>query len=689
LIGEAGIGKSRLVAELKNCDMIKKVALLEGRAISIGRNLSFHPIIDLLKHWARIREDDSEAAALSKLETAVRQIYPEEMHELLPFVATLMGMKLSGRHAERVKGIEGEALEKLILKNVRELLIKATELSPLVIVTEDMHWADTSSIELIESLFRLAETHRILFVNVFRPGYKEIGDRIVETIKESLPVYYVEIVLKPLDEQMSETLINNMLKIRGLQHAFIDRIVERASGNPFFIEEVVRSFIDEGAVVTKEGIFEVTEKIDTMVIPHTINDVLIARIDRLEEKTRNLVKVASVIGRSFFYRILTEVAKTIEDIDSRLSYLKEIQLIRERRRMEEIEYLFKHALAQEAAYDSILLQKRKELHLKVADSIEKVFRERLYEFYGILSYHYSNGENLDKAEVYMLKAGEEALKSSASNEALHYYQRALELYIKKYEDAVDPNKIAELEQNIGIAFLNKGHFVEAVDYFDRSLRSRGEKVQKNKVFLFIKLIINLLSVIRNLYLPPVRKKRIPSNLDNQIMSRILTIAKAVAHVDIQRAFIDNIQATKQCFKFDISKSQIYFDTLTGSSCLFSASGISFNISRKILDYARQSILGKDAKITFQFYKFSESLHNLLTGNWYEELDEDLINYALKIGDVLSVSGYILFLGNMKIELGDFENSGKIIKKTNNIADEFGYEHAKLDFYNLNSRLMIS
>jgi len=315
IIGEAGIGKSRLLAELKNRDVIKQVALFEGRAISRGRNLSFYPVIDLLRQWARIREDDSGAGALGKLETAIRRVIPEDLDEILPFVATLMGMRLSGRYAERVKGMESEALEKLILKNIRDLLIKATELKPHVIVIEDIHWSDTSSIELTVALFRLVETQRIVFINVFRPGYKETGDQIVEAIKERVPNSYVEIYLQPLNERMSETLINNMLQIKGLKHAVIDQIVERADGNPFFMEEVVRSFIDHGAVVKKNGVFEVSEKIDRMVIPQTINDVLMARIDRLEEKTRELVKVASVIGRSFFYRILSEVAKTIEGRD--------------------------------------------------------------------------------------------------------------------------------------------------------------------------------------------------------------------------------------------------------------------------------------------------------------------------------------------------------------------------------------
>ena len=139
IIGEAGIGKSRLVAELKNLSVVRQTALLEGRAISMGRNLSFHPIIDVLKHWAKIQEGDSEADSFTKFESAVRRVYPEKIYEVLPFLATLMGMKLSGGYAERVKGIEGEALESLILKNLREFLVKSTELRPLVIVTEDLH----------------------------------------------------------------------------------------------------------------------------------------------------------------------------------------------------------------------------------------------------------------------------------------------------------------------------------------------------------------------------------------------------------------------------------------------------------------------------------------------------------------------------------------------------------------------
>ena len=299
-----------------------------------------------------------------------------------------MGMKLTGKYAQRVKGIEGESLEKLIFKNMRELLIKGSEVRPMMIYIEDFHWVDTSSLELVKTLFRLVEEYRILFIIVFRPGYTDTGERVTTFIQENYPSHWTKIELEPLKESDSEQLLSNLLQIKSFPHQLREQILQRAGGNPFFIEEVVRSLINEGAVVPEKGEYRVTEKIKNIVIPQSIHALIMARIDRLDEDTRNLVRIASVIGRNFFYRILAEVAGHIEEIDRRLVHLKDIQLIRERKRMEEVEYLFKHALTQEAAYESILIQRRKEIHQRVAQSIEKVFNERLHEFYGMLAYHY-------------------------------------------------------------------------------------------------------------------------------------------------------------------------------------------------------------------------------------------------------------------------------------------------------------
>ena len=688
IIGEAGIGKSRLMAELKGCDVIKKVALLEGRAIPIGRNLSFHLIINLLREWAQIKEDDSGAAALIKLETAVGRVDPEGMQEVVPFVATLMGMKLSGRYAERVKGIEGESLEKLILKNIREFLIKATGLNPLVLVAEDLHWADTSSLELMESLLPLVKNQKILFVNVFRPGYSETGDRIIKSIKEMLPEYYTEIELEPLDERMSEALINNMLNIKGVQYTVINKVIERAGGNPFFIEEVMRAFIDEGAVIVKDGAFEVTENIENMAIPYTINDVLMARIDRLEEEIRNLLKIASVIGRSFFYRILAECAQAIEEIDNKLSYLKEIQLIIERKRLEEIEYLFKHALAQEAAYESILEQNRKRLHLKVANSIEKIFNNRLYEFYGVLAYHYSKGNNHDKAEEYMIKAGEEALKSSASTEALQYWQEALNLYLKKHGQLASSEKVAMLEKNIGLAFFNKGHFKQAVKYFDDTLSHYGESIPVSFFSQILKFFICFFNYLNFLYLPFSKSKKIPSKIEKEIIRVFYKKCEALAFYDTKRFFIESIYFMSKLIKFDLKAIKNGTSIFSESGVLFAYSGISFKIAKKAMASIKEDINFKEVGDAITYYT-SEYWVNLLIGDWdvLKSYDDSIVNEAINKGiSWQSIANYLTALSVVERERGNFSVVRKVIEKLIDIGEqyssdqnkEYGFSH-KLQF----------
>ena len=689
IIGEAGIGKSRLVAELKKHEVVKGVSLLEGRAISIGRNLSYYPIIDLLKQWAEIRADDGEAAALGKLEAAVRSLFQEEVGEVLPFVATLMGMNLWGRYAERIKGIEGEALEKLILKNVRELLIRATERTPLVIVTEDLHWADTSSIELMESLFYLAGTHRILFVNVFRPGHKETGDRIAVTTKERLPARCVEIVLEPLDERMSEALISNMLNVGGLHHAVIWQIVQRAGGNPFFIEEVVRSFIDEGVVVLKNGTFQGTEKIGTIAIPNSINDVLMARIDRLPEKTRNLVKVASVIGRSFFYRVLSDVASEVEDIEGRLSYLTEIQLMQKSRRKGEVEYLFKHALAQEAAYNSLLNPNRRELHLRVAHSIEKIFSERLPEFYGMLAYHYSLAEDREKTEEFLIKAGEEALRSAASDEALHYYEEALQLYLKKPGKDADPEKVAMLEKNIGSALFSRGHYAEAVEHFDKALNYYWGELPQNTLSTALRFLSSFTTFLLALYFPSFWFKKIPTQRDTEAADLYYKKAEALVIINPKRFFIESFFFYGKIVDYDFTRFKLGIGMLAGASILFSFTGLSLRIGRKILDYVKPRLAPDDVR-QWTLYDLMDTAHLFLNGQWNKaaECNEDLVDRNLRIGEMWYASQHYYWHGLVKIYQGYFDSVTTMVTKLGEIAEAYENDVYRLLKYLLNINLLI-
>ena len=687
VIGEAGIGKSRLMAELKKKDVIKRVTLLEGRAISIGKNLSFHPIIDLLKQWAGIAEDDHEIKAFQKLENAVRAVHPEETEEILPFLATLMGMKLTGKYAERIRDIDGEALEKLILKNVRELLIKGSASRPAVFLMEDLHWADASSIDLLESLCRLAENHKIVFINVFRPGYLDTAHNEIATIGQKHPGCYAEVEISPLEKADSEELIENMMHIEGLPHSLRDQIVDRAGGNPFFIEEVIRSLIDEGAVVQGERGFEVTKRIHDVVIPPTINDVLMARIDRLEEKTKELLKVASVIGRSFFERILKDVAASIEDVDERLTYLKDIQLIRDRVRMKELEYLFKHALAQEAAYESTLLQKRKVLHLKVAQSIENIFQGRLHEFYGMLAYHYGSGDALEKAEEYMVKAGEEALRSSASSEALHYFRESVKLYVDQHGEKADPEKIMSLKKNLAQAHLNRGEFSEGLHYFEEILDSRGYKFPRGKWISIVKGVWDYFSLARILYSPIKSRTKLPEAREVEDIDLRFRTGLCLAHVNTRRMFLEGLPCFRLILGWDLREIPQGLEWISVSCAGLNLAGFS-SLGAKLLQRAERISDGQGTnKLDLSVGRITLAVSEGLWGS-VPDLDVSLVDTALGKGDLYKLTAYLLHLGCIKLECGDFHEAELCAEKLNFITESYGYDFASVHYHFVTANILI-
>jgi class 3 adenylate cyclase/tetratricopeptide (TPR) repeat protein len=687
VIGEAGIGKSRLMAELKKKDVMKRVTLLEGRAISIGRNLSFHPIIDLLKQWAGIAEDDHEIKAFQKLENAVKAVHPEETEEILPFLATLMGMKLTGKHAERIREIKGDALEKLILKNVRGLLIKGSALRPAVFLMEDLHWADASSIDLLETLYRLAENHKIVFINVFRPGYLEDQNNKITAIGQKHPDCYAEVQIRPLEKVDSEKLIENMMHIEGLPYGLRDQIVDRAGGNPFFIEEVIRSLIDEGAVVQGESGFEATRRIYDILIPPTINDVLMARIDRLEDKTRELVKVASVIGRSFFDRILKDVAVSIEDVDERLNYLKDIELIRDRVRMKELEYLFKHALAQEAAYESTLLQKRKVLHLKVAQSIENIFQERLHEFYGMLAYHYGSGDALEKAEEYMIKAGEEALRSSASSEALHYFRESVRLYVDRHGEKADPEKIMSLKKNLAQAHLNRGEFSEGLHYFEEILNSRGYKFPRGKWISIVKGVWDYFSFVMILYFPIKSRTRLPEAREVEDIDLRFRRGLCLVHVNTRRMFLESLPCNRMILGWDLRGIPQGLEWVSYSCAGFNVAGFS-SFGTKLLERAERISDGKGSnELGIALGRVTLAI-NVGSWNSVPDLDASLVDIWLRKGDLYKLTAYLLHLGCIKLECGDFHEAELCAEKLHFIAESYGYDFASVHYHFVTANILI-
>lgn len=682
IVGNAGIGKSRLIAEIIAQPVIEKVIILEGRAQSAGSNLSFHPIIHIIKSWAGINEDDPSILSSSKLFKSIERVAREQAEEIYPFIATMMGLPLSGKYRERIESIEGEALEKLILKYLIDLIIIFSQIRPLVIILEDLHWIDQSSISFLKSLYRLTSNHKLLFINVFRPGYADTGDHIMNYLEEILPDHLQTIKLQSLPEDESATLISNLLHKEMLPEDIRQMIINKTEGNPFFIEEVIRCFLDDGIIEVSGNDFHVTDKINEANIPETISEVILTRVDKLDEKTKDLLKTASVIGRNFYYKVLEEAADTIGELDDRLEYLKDVQLIGESKKKEEIEFLFKHALAQQATYESIVLNTKKELHLKIARSIEKVFAENLHEFYGTLAYHYEKGENSEKTEEYLIKAGDEAIESGAFSEALSFFDQCLKLYTENQSLSEDDDKIFNIKERMTIAYHAQGEHLAALNFYEKILAFYGFHIPKNKIILGVRIIYCLLFLQFILRFPSFAFRKKVDKKKEKIASYLSLNAMALTTTNPKRIFIDTILATPMLFSSDYSKTRMGAGFLCHYAALFSYTGLSMNTGEKVLQLA-EKIVNKDNGFAWVRFKFTKKHHDHSLGRWdiWPETDE-IIRVGLSLGMFYEITIFHLFSGYNQIEIGSRDGVLNDLNGLSEIADNYENIHARAQYYQL-------
>jgi class 3 adenylate cyclase/tetratricopeptide (TPR) repeat protein len=682
ITGKAGIGKSRLMAEIRQKELVKKVAFFEGRALSNGKGFSFHPIIRIIKSWARIKEEDSTTDSITKLQRAIRRIYAEAFDEIFPFIATMMGYRLEGKAKDRLKNIEGEALENLILKNMRDLLSRAASIRPVVIVIEDAHWCDVSSIIFLESLFKLTLKNRILFVNIFRPEHKETGVRISNFLVENLKDHFLEIKIQPLLQQQSDELINNLLHQADLPDEINNLIIERAAGNPFFIEEVIRSFIDEELVEIKDQRFILTEKLNFANIPESIDKIILSRIERLDEKTKDLLKTASVIGRNFYYKVLEEAAETIGEMDSKLEYLKDVQLLNERKQKDEVEFLFKHALAQQATYDSIMEKTKKDLHLKIAGSIEKVFAGRIHEFYGMLAHHYSKAGQQEKTEEYLIKAGEESMKSGASSEAVNFLKKALETHLQNTKNIPDRQKVVDLQENLAFALYATGQFVEAVDYFDKVIAFYYKPFPKSDIRKIFDLLYNLLLGLKIINFYKSKPKGESGEIERKVLKIMESKGKALVSVDPKRLFLESFYAYRfmSKHKFGNYEASVFLST---SPCFF-YSGILMKFGEKVMGFGEKYI---DEKYVFGWLlgKFARCMFTYYAGKEIEIQEEEKVyQVCIQAGQIFPVTVFYAFGGFNMIESGNEKQTLYYLQRLTGIIEAFDNNYTIAQFHRLNA-----
>ena len=450
--GEAGIGKSRLMAGWRAA-LPPALRWLEGRSFPHTGTLPYGPFLDLFLRYAGIGDDDLEEQARQRLRVIVERFFPANL-EAQALFASMLALHPTAEEEALLAALPAEGRRRRLFALVRQWLVELAVERPVVLVFEDMHWIDTTSIELIQSLLPLVETHPVIVAGVFRGA----RDEVMHSFHTVVTAHYGErstlLPLAALSEQGSAAMVRELLQVTTLSEPVRLAVLHKAEGNPFFIEEVLRMLVERGALVRAAGgdAWVPSDLLDQVSIPDTLHGVLMARIDRLYPETRWIVQQASVIGRVFLYRVLSRVASS-DHLGVDIELLEREGLILERSCQPEVEYMFKHALTQEVAYQSLLGPRRKELHSKVGEVMEVVFADRLAEFYSVVGRHFLLGEQWAKATDYLARSAAAAARLYAHVEARTHYREALKaLEHLPPDDRIDR---AVIDLTIGLARVSQ------------------------------------------------------------------------------------------------------------------------------------------------------------------------------------------------------------------------------------------
>ena len=450
LIGEAGLGKSRLLDEARKAWLLGNPAYtweqVQGSPYDTARPYG------LFQKFARdmfgIELDDPPAVIHEKVERGFGDAPPEAV----ALCKVTMERVIASKAIKDTTDFGAKAIKDDLYQIAAHAWENAAT-NPTVCVFDDVHWADQASVDLLVHLFRVVEARPVLFLCAFRPERQSPGWQLKLKAETEYPHCYTEIALSPLDRQRTDDLVSALLNIADLPRDLRQLIIKKTEGNPYFVEEIVRSLIEQGIVYqTDDGLrWKATTKLEDIAIPDTLHALLVARIDRLDAETRSTLQLASVNGRSFFARILKAVSDQAMALDQHLGALQRVELVREVVRKPELEYIFKHELARDAAYNTILLRRRRELHKLVGEAIEAMFGDRSEEYAHRLAQHFSVGGDCDKSYRYYVMAGDAAAAMSADAEAADHFARALQaaetLKLPDAERAQLERRVAALSSN--------------------------------------------------------------------------------------------------------------------------------------------------------------------------------------------------------------------------------------------------
>ncbi len=461
VVGEAGVGKSRLLLEFRNSLPKGEHIYLEGRCLHYGSSMPYLPILDAFRTYLGIKEGEKESVIKQKMMERIVGS-DESLTRCLPPIQELFSIKVDD---EGFAKLEPKQKREKTFEAIRDILIRGSQSRPIVWAIEDLHWIDRTTEEFLDYMIGWLPNTRILLILLYRPEYMhQWGSKS----------YYSKVGVGQLSSGRSAELVQAILEGGDVVPELRELVLSRASGNPLYMEELTHSLLEDGSVQKEGDQYVLARNVSEIRVPDTIQGIIAARMDRLEESLKRIMQVASVIGREFAFRILQAITEMREDLKSNLLNLQGLEFIYEKSLFPELEYIFRHALTQEVAYNSLLIKRRKEIHERIGQAIESLYPERLEEFYEMLAFHYERAEIPDKALHYLNRAADRAKAIYANEESIAFYRAAIEQAskLRPGEGALFDEwyKIAShLQENVADVLELTGRHDEALKAYESAL----------------------------------------------------------------------------------------------------------------------------------------------------------------------------------------------------------------------------
>ena len=451
-VGEPGVGKSRLFWEFTHSQCTKGWFILESGSVSYGKATLYLPVIDLLKAYFKIQSRDDHREihekVIGKLLALDRTLEPA-----LPAFLALLDVPVKDQEWET---LDPPQRRRRILDAIKRLLLRESQVQPLLLVFEDLHWIDSETQAVLDGLVESLPTARILLLVNYRPEYRHTwGSK----------TYYTQLRIDPLPSESAEELLDFLLGADTGLEPLKRLLIDRTEGNPFFLEESVRTLVETKALVGGVGAYRLAAPVEGIQVPATVRAILAARIDRLPPEEKRLVQTAAVIGKDVPFALLHAIVDLPEEVLLRsLPHLQAAEFLYETSLFPDPEYSFKHALTHDVAYGSLLQERRTVLHARIVEAIERLHAARLMEHVERLAHHALRGQQWEKALTYFRQAGARAFSRSANREAIACFEQALQALKHLPEDHETLEQAIDIRFELRSALLPLGEIGQALRY---------------------------------------------------------------------------------------------------------------------------------------------------------------------------------------------------------------------------------